>query len=138
MANLVAGRYTYDETVGCITEKARYVWEELMECVNTDTLGIELDNLYFAKNLGEMIGGTIPAAILTALVKRGMLHCDGKVEGRNAYAITTEIYDYYKNVYKPTKEAYEAEINAWKTQRKKKQEFYKQIEDAITASSFFL
>ena len=112
MANLVDGRYTYDETVGCITEKTRYVWEELMECVNTDTLGIELDNLYFAKNLGEMIGGTIPAAILTALVKRGMLHCDGKVEGRNAYAITAEIYDYYKNCYKPTKDAYKKSLKA--------------------------
>ena len=56
-----------------------------------------------------MCGGTFPSASLTALVKRGLLVCDGKCEGKNVYAITQEIYDYYKNVYMPTKEKYKNE-----------------------------
>lgn len=106
MANWIDDKWNYDDTVGKISDTARYVWEELMACVDT-SLGIELDSLYYAKNFGEMIGGKIPSATLTALVNRGLLHCDGKVEGINAYAITTEIYDYYKNIYKPTKELIE-------------------------------
>lgn len=103
MSNWVDEKWTYDDTTGKITNTARYVWEELMACVNTN-LGIELDNLYYAKNFSEMIGGKIPGATLSALVKRGLIHCDGKCEGLNMYAITTEIYDYYNNIYKPTKE----------------------------------
>jgi hypothetical protein len=111
MANWVDEMYVYEETTGKITVKARYVWEELMDCVNT-SLGIELDSLYYSKNFTEMLGGTIPSSILTALVKRGLLHCDGKVDGLNAYSITTEIYDYYKNCYKPTKDAYKKRLKA--------------------------
>lgn len=111
MANFVEEVYEYEDIAGKITDKARYVWEQLMECVNTGVLGIQLDNPYYAKNLSEMMGETIPSAILTALVKRGLLHCDGKVDGLNIYAITTEIYDYYKNTYMPTKARYKDDLN---------------------------
>jgi hypothetical protein len=109
MANFVEKVYIYNDTLGNITDKARYAWEQLMECVNT---GIQLDNLYYAKNLNEMVGGVIPSAILTALVKRGLLHCDGKCEGKNVYVITTEIFDYYENVYVPTKKTYEIDVSS--------------------------
>lgn len=111
MANFVEDVYVYEDTTGKITDKARYVWEELMECVDTGVLGIQLDSPYYAKNFNEMIGETIPPAVLTALVKRGLLHCDGKVDKLNVYVITTEIYDYYKNTYMPTKARYKADLN---------------------------
>ena len=109
MANFVEEIYVYEDTCGKITDKARYAFECLMEMVNVP-YGIEVDNLYYAKQFAEFCGGTFPPAILTALVKRGLLHCDGKCEGKNVYAITQEIYDYYKNTYMPTKERYEANV----------------------------
>lgn len=112
MANFVEEVYIYDDTIGRITDKARYAFECLMEVVNVP-YGIEVDNLYYAKQFAEFCGGTFPSAVLTALVKRGLLHCDGKVDGLNAYAITTEIYDYYKNTYMPTKEHYKADLDAY-------------------------
>lgn len=111
MPNFVEEVYVYEDTAGHLTDKTRYVWEQLMECVDTSVLGIQLDNLYYAKNLSEMIGETIPASVLTALIKRGLLHCDGKVDGLNAYSITTEIFAYYKNTYMPTKARYKTDLN---------------------------
>lgn len=112
MANFVEEVYIYNDTVGHITDKARYAWEQLMECVDTGILGVQLNSPYCAKNFNEMVGGVIPSAILTALVKRGLIHCDGKVDGLNVYTITTEIFDYYKNVYVPTKETYKIDVSS--------------------------
>lgn len=105
MANLVEKKYPYEDVICNCPEKTLYVFEWLMEVAGVED-GLEIDYPYYSKNLSEAIGGTIPSAILTALIKRGMLHCDGQCEGRNVYAITQEIYDYYKGVYLPTKEAY--------------------------------
>jgi hypothetical protein len=110
MVNLVEKKYPYEDAICNCPEKTLYVFECLMEVAGVEN-GLEIDNLYYSKNLAEAVGGTIPAATLTALVKRGMLHCDGKCEGLNVYAITQEIYDYYKGVYLPTKEAYKKALN---------------------------
>ena len=110
MADFVENMYVYDEVIANTEKKTLYCFECLMEVVNTP-FGIEVDMPYYAKQFAEMCGGTFPPASLTALVKRGLLHCDGKCEGKNVYAITQEIYDYYKNVYMPTKEKYKNELN---------------------------
>lgn len=104
MINFVDNNVKYPAVVRNTTDKTLFVFDALMEsvCVN----GIELDSLYYAKNLSEIIGGTIPNAILTALTKRGLLHCDGKCEGKNVYSITTEIYEYYVNVFQPSRDDY--------------------------------
>lgn len=110
MTDFVENMYVYDDVIYNTEKKTLYCFERLMEVVNIP-FGIEVDTLYYAKQFAEMCGGTFPPASLTALVKRGLLHCDGKCEGKNVYAITQEIYDYYKNVYMPTKERYKNELN---------------------------
>jgi hypothetical protein len=110
MDNFVEMNYSYGVVKAETSEKALFVFERLMEVVEVPH-GIEVDNLYYSTNFAEMLGGTVPAPILTALVNRGMLHCDGKVNGKNAYAITEEIYDYYKNTYKPGLDKHEERMN---------------------------
>ena len=103
MADFVKDMYVYDDVICKTEKKTLYCFECLMEVVNVP-FGIEVGSPYFAKQFAEMCGGTFPPASLTAL-------CDGKCEGKNVYAITQEIYDYYKNVYMPTKEKYKNELN---------------------------
>lgn len=110
MDNMVEMNYSYNSVKSSTSEKVMFVFERLMDAVEVPH-GIEVDNLYYASNFAEMLGGNIPAPILTGLVNRGMLHCDGKVNGKNAYAITTEIYDYYKNTYKPGLDKHEERMN---------------------------
>lgn len=111
MENIIEMNGSYNYVKSTTSEKVMFVFERLMEAVEVPH-GIEVDNLYYSANFTEMLGGTIPAPILTALVNRGMLHCDGKVNGKNAYAITEEIYDYYKNTYKPGLDKHEERMNA--------------------------
>lgn len=110
MDNMVEMNYSYNSVKSSTSEKAMFVFERLMDAVEVPH-GIEVDNLYYASNFAEMLGGNIPAPILTGLANRGMLHCDGKVNGKNAYAITTEIYDYYKNTYKPGLDKHKERMN---------------------------
>ena len=109
MADFVKNGYAYRDITYKTEKKTLYCFECLMEVVNVP-FGIEVGSPYFAKNFAEMCGGTFPPASLTALVKRGLLECDSKCEGKNVYAITQEIYDYYKNVYVPTRESYFNEL----------------------------
>lgn len=102
--NFVENNYKYVSVINNTTDKAVFVFNCLMEIVNVKH-GIEVNRPYYANTLGEMVGGTIPAPILTALVKRGLL-CSNKVGSKNAYTITTEIYEYYKNIYQPSEKAY--------------------------------
>lgn len=39
-------------------------------------------------------------------VKRGLLHYDGNSKGKKVYYISTKIYDYYLNVFKPSLDKY--------------------------------
>ena len=110
MNNFVEMNYSYNSVKADTSEKAMFAFERLMEAVEMPH-GIEIDNLYCSTHFTEIFGSTIPAPILTALVNRGMLHCDGKVNGKNAYAITEEIYDYYKNTYKPGLDKHEERMN---------------------------
>ena len=114
MENIVEMNRSYRYVKGTASEKVLFVFERLMEAVEVPH-GIEVDNLYYSSNFAEMLGGTISSPILTALVNRGMLHCDGKVNGKNAYAITEEIYNYYKNTYKPGLDEYEKRMDAMAT-----------------------
>lgn len=102
-------KYLYSSLMMDLSEKSLYVFESLMEVVKPDGSGkeFEADNLYFAKQLGEFVGGTIHPSILKALVNRELLYCDGKVDGKNVYAIPSEVYEYYHNRYKPQKEEFE-------------------------------
>jgi hypothetical protein len=117
--NIVSGKYVYDDVICNTPEKTLYVFECLLDAVSPEgsRQEFEVNGLYYASQMGEFVGGKIPAATLTALVKRGMLNCNGKVEGKNVYTITEEIYDYYINCYKPTKEAYKREINEWRNRK---------------------
>lgn len=112
MANFVEEKYVYEEIAGNITDKARNVWEQLMKCIDEEIIGFKFDETYTAKTLSEIVGYTIPSSTLMALVKRGLLHCDGKVNGLNVYAITSEILEYYRGVYMPTKERYKTDLDA--------------------------
>lgn len=110
MENIIEMNYSYGYVKGTTSEKIRSVFERLMESVSAPN-GIEIDNLYYASNFADTIGEAIPSPILTGLVNRGMLYCDGKVNNKNVYAITTEIYNYYKNTYKPGFEKNEERLN---------------------------
>jgi hypothetical protein len=111
--DIVGSRYAYEDMDFLVPRKTLYVFECLMETVVPEGSNkeFEVNNLYYASQMGEFIGGKIPPATLTALVKRGMLNCNGKTEGKNVYSITNEIYDYYINCYRPTKEAYKRELD---------------------------
>ena len=96
-------------------KKITYVtgnWSKIMSAKQIlEPLGIEVDNIYYARDFARMFEMNIPAPTLTALVNRGLLYCDGKIGGKNAYAITEEIYDYYKNIYKPGLDKHEERMN---------------------------
>ena len=111
MENIVKSNYSYSSVRAGTSEKVMSVFERLMEAVE-EPHGIEVDNLYSSNNFSEILGSIIPAPTLTALVNRGMLHCDGKVNGKNSYAITEEIYNYYKNTYKPGWDKHEERMSA--------------------------
>ena len=81
--------------------------KRLMSAVSTPN-GIEVDNIYYARDFAQMFEMNIPAPTLTALVNRGLLYCDGKMGGKNVYAITEEIYDYYN---KPGLDKHEERMN---------------------------
>lgn len=110
MENLVKNNYSYSSVKAGTSEKVMFVFERLMEGVEGSH--VEVNSLYSSYDFSEMLGGIIPAPTLTALVNRGMLHCDGKVNGKNSYAITEEIYDYYKNTYKPGLDKHEERMNS--------------------------
>lgn len=111
MNNFVEMNYSYNSVKADTSEKVMFAFERLMEAVEVPH-GIKINSLYYSTNFTKILGGTIPAPTLTALVNRGMLHCDGKVDGKNVYAITEEIYDYYKNTYKPGLDKHEECMNS--------------------------
>ena len=110
MNNFVEMNDAYNSVKADTSEKVMFAFERLMEAVEAPH-GIEIDNLYCSTHFTEIVGSAIPAPTLIALVNRGMLHCDGKINDKNAYAITEEIYDYYKNTYKPGLDKYEERMS---------------------------
>jgi hypothetical protein len=110
MTNFVEMNYSYSSVKAGTSEKVMFVFEHLMEAVSIPN-GIEIDNLYYARDFAQMFEMNISAPILTALVNRGLLYCDGKIGGKNVYAITEEIYNYYKNTYKPGLDKHEERMN---------------------------
>ena len=110
MENIVKNNYSYSSVKAGTSEKVMSVFERLMEAVEGSH--VEVNSLYSSINFSEILGSIIPAPTLTALVNRGMLHCDGKVNGKNSYAITEEIYNYYKNTYKPGLDKHEERMNS--------------------------
>ena len=111
MVNIVKNNYSYSSVKAGTSEKVMFVFERLMEAVE-ESHGIEVNSLYYSNNFSEILGNNISAPTLTALVNRGMLYCDGKVNGKNSYAITEEIYNYYKNTYKPGLDKHEERMNS--------------------------
>lgn len=110
MTNFVEMNCSYGSVKAGTSENVMFVFEHLMEAVSIPN-GIEIDNLYYARDFAQMFEMNISAPILTALVNRGLLYCDGKIGGKNVYAITEEIYDYYKNTYKPGLDKHEERMN---------------------------
>lgn len=110
MENYVEAKYEYCEVKRDSNEKTLFVYETLMENVDIPN-GIGLNWSYYASDFAEIIGGYIPGAILTALVKRGLIGTDGKDQrlNKNIYYVSPEMYDYYKNVYKTSKDEYYSE-----------------------------
>lgn len=104
MENYVEAKYEYCEVKCGCNEKTLFVYETLMENVDIPN-GIDLNYSYYANNFAEIVGGYIPGAILTALVKRGLIGTDGKDQrlNKNIYYVSPEMYNYYKNVYKTSK-----------------------------------
>lgn len=110
MDNYVEMNYSYAIVKAETSANVLEVFERLMSAVSTPN-GIEVDNIYYARDFVQMFEMNIPAPTLTALVNRGLLYCDGKMGGKNVYAITEEIYDYYKNTYKPGLDKAEERMN---------------------------
>jgi hypothetical protein len=110
MENYVEKNYSYTSVKADTSENVLDVFERLMNIVATSD-GIEVDNIYYARDFSKRLGMNITAPTLTALVNRGLLYCDGKMGGKNIYAITEEIYDYYKNTYKPGLDKHEERLN---------------------------
>ena len=110
MDNYVEMNYSYADVKAETSANVLEVFERLMSAVSTPD-GIEVDNIYYARDFAKMFEMNIPAPIWTALVNRGLLYCDGKMGGKNVYAITEEIYDYYKNTYKPGLDKNEERMN---------------------------
>ena len=118
MANFVEDMRTYDDVIINTSESVVKAFECVMEAVASNTL--EQDELYTAAQMSNKASIALKSPVLTAMVARGLLHCDGKRNGKNVYAITEEIYDYYINCFKPSKEHYKNEMNAFWASRKKK------------------
>ena len=110
MDNYVEMNYSYAIVKAETSANVLEVFERLMSAVSTPN-GIEVNNIYYARDFAQMFEMNIPAPTLTALVNRGLLYCDGKMGGKNVYAITEEIYDYYKNTYKPGLDKHEERMN---------------------------
>ena len=109
MFNMVANKSRYAQIITDTSDKAVYVFEALLEAVQPENTVAEfvVEQDYYAKNLGEFIGGTIPAATLSALANRGLLYKDRELTTKKCvYAITAEIYEYYHNIYKPSREEF--------------------------------
>ena len=105
MTNHVENKSRYAQVITDLSDKAVYVFNCLLEAVKPENTVAEFvtEQQYYASKLGEYVGGTIPAATLTALANRGLLHKDREISTKKCvYAITNEIYDYYNNIYKPS------------------------------------
>ena len=97
MTNMVENNYKYAQVLLDTQPLTIYTFEKIAEMA-------EIDKKYSGKELGELIGGSVSAAALKALVNRGMMLCE--VSGKNYYAITAEIHEYYNKIYLPSKEHY--------------------------------
>lgn len=126
MHNLVELKYTYEEISYTITKNSVEAFELLLEHVKPEDSNndFEVNNIYNYQQLTNFVGCNISPSVLMSLVRRGLLYCDGKMNKRNYYAITDEIYDYYNNIYKPTKEKYKREMEEFfnKNRRKRHEE----------------
>lgn len=110
MDNMVEKNFSYERVRANSSDQVLFVFERLMESIELSQ-GVKVDNVYYSYDFTPIIGDSIPAPVLVALVNRGMLACVGKINGKNAYAITNEIYNYYKNTYKPDLERYNERMN---------------------------
>lgn len=112
MSNYVSGKFTYEEVKCCSSEKTVEAFELIMEHVspkNSDS-NFKVDYAYFACEISEFIEKTIAPSVFSALVRRGLLIIDGKIDRKYYYVITQEIYDYYVNTYISTKKEYLDEL----------------------------
>lgn len=115
MVNIVKGKYVYEDVLYNATPKTIEAFECLLEHIKVEGKRWEykVNNYYTSYSLCWHIGTTIPSSVLSALVRRGMIVCGEKKEGRNTYMISDEIYDYYNEVYLPTKKKYQKEMKAF-------------------------
>ena len=111
MENMVEKNYSYEEVRAQTSNLILDVFEKLMENVKLSDSDIKVDNLYIAQDFAAVIGRSIQSPTLQGLVNRGMLYCDGKLNGKNIYAITSDIYNYYQNIYKPGLEQHNNKLN---------------------------
>lgn len=107
--NFVDNHFKYESVMGNITDKMLTTFCNMMDMVEHNR--IEIDKQYSSKDLGDIMNSNVQSAILTGLVKRGLLYCDGKfitgsAKGRNCYMITDEIWDYYITIFKPSQDEY--------------------------------
>ena len=111
MENMIEKNYSYEKVRAQTSNLILDVFEKLMENVELSDGDVKVDNLYIAQDFVAVIGQSIQAPTLQGLVNRGMLCCEGKLNGKNIYAITSDIYNYYQNTYKPGMEQYKNKLN---------------------------
>ena len=122
MSNYVSGKFTYEEVKCYSSEKTVEAFELIMEHIspkNSDS-NFKVDYSYFACEIIDFVEKTIAPSVLSALVRRGLLIIDAKIDRKNYYAITQEIYDYYVNTYIPTKKAYLDELEEFYNRRNRR------------------
>ena len=119
MVNIIKGKYVYEDVLYNATPKTIEAFECLLEHIKVEGKRWEykVNNYYTSYSLCWHIGTTISSSVLSALVRRGMLVCGEKKEGRNTYMISDEIYDYYNKVYLPTKKKYQKEMEDFRRNR---------------------
>lgn len=112
--NFVEMKLDYMSAYRCSNDNVVGLFSALMGYVEVGR--IKLDTYYTASSL-KLIFSSSPylhclnGATLNACVSRGLLETDGKYmtgnsKGKKVYYISTEIYDYYLNVFKPSLDKY--------------------------------
>ena len=112
--NFVEMKLDYMSACHCSNDNVVSLFSALMGYVEAGR--IKPDTYYTASSLKLVFNSSpylhcLNGATLNACVLRGLLETDGKymtgnLKGKKVYYISTKIYDYYLNVFKPSLDKY--------------------------------
>lgn len=112
--NYVSRRVRYSSLENDLSDLALTIFDTIAEMAmpeGSDEL-LEVNKMYRAADLKEILKVPCPAASLGSLVSRGLLEDDRDNKGK-LYFITDEIYAYIEEVYFPSKDAAIGRMMDW-------------------------